>query len=745
MSGGTFYGAYSSAANAVLNITRNLDVSSGWFVGSYGVGAPVITVTGSVNQTGGNIYLSYSTGATVMNVTTDVNISSGWFAMTYATSSPDLNITRDLNVSGGTFSATESGGACTPTIDITRDLNQTGGTLYGAYYTGTPTFNVGGNLNHSAGTFYGTDDAGSPTFNVTGNVAISGTASFRGTSTSSTGDPIFNITGNLTASGGSTFFYGSRSSGANTTFNIQGSVDISTGTSVACSGYTSNTPTCTFNLTGAASNNLTLPTGLTYNTSAAWSWNVSAGRTITLLSNVEIGGTASACIFTNNGTLIMGTYTFPAITTAAASFVNASGATLKTAHLSGLSTTAATGAIQVTGTKTFSSAASYVFNGAAAQVTGNFGASTTPTASTVANLEFNNTSGVTLTAGLIVADAGTLTLTTGYHNLATYTLQLGTSAANTLAHTAGGLYSSTDNGSFKRWIPTGAVTSTSGNYYGLFPFKKSASKLNVFELNSTANVTTAGFITATAGFATTVTDVVDFPDDNGTVQAIKSGKGITLTLTTIAGGTFGIKVTSGNYIGGTLSDYTLVTYTGGSTGYQTTFAATTGTTTNPIVARTDVSMANLAQTWVVGTYNFGATTLPIELVSFTGQKDGSNNVLFWTTETELNNDLFTVEKTTDGEVYEIIGTIDGTGNSNQVLTYTLTDGNVRQVLNYYRLKQTDFDGNYTYSDVITIDNRSGASKEISMVTNVLGQEVNQYYRGVVIIVYIDGTTVKVIQ
>lgn len=142
----------------------------------------------------------------------------------------------------------------------------------------------------------------------------------------------------------------------------------------------------------------------------------------------------------------------------------------------------------------------------------------------------------------------------------------------------------------------------------------------------------------------------------------------------------------------------------------------------------------------------GAVPLPIELTSFIGHKDGKNNVLLWNTSTEQNNDFFTIEKTTDGENFEIVGTENGAGNSTQYLEYSLTDYNVREVINYYRLKQTDFDGKYTFSDVISIDNRTNTSnKEIVMITNILGQEVNEHYRGVVIIVYADGTSIKVIQ
>jgi hypothetical protein len=735
-----------------FTVTGNVVVSGGHFDGTYDTGTTIINIGGNLTVSSGDFHvdLSSTTCNTTMNLTGNLVVSGGEFVGAYDSGSPTINI-ANITVSSGDILLARGTGA--PTLNVSGNLNVSGtGRWYGQDLTsGAPTVNITGNLNVSDGEFYGVNfGSASPVYNVTGNVAISGSGDFYGSGyTAGSGDPTYNITGALTVSGGSTKFYGSGVSGGNPTFNIQGAVDLSTGTVRAASGYTSTTAVCTFNLTGASSNNLTLKTGLAYNSSAAWSWNISSGRTITLLSNVEVGGTASSCVFTNNGTLIMGTYTFPEITTAVASFVNASGATLKTAHLSGLSTTAATGAVQVTGTKTFSSAASYVFNGAAAQVTGNFGASTTPTASTVANLEFNNSSGVTLTAGLTVANAGTLTLTAGYHDIGTFTLQLGTSASNSLSYSTGGIYSSTDNGSFRRWIPTGAVTSTSGNYYGLFPFKKSATNLNVFEINSTSNITTAGFINLVPKFTSVSLDIVDYADDNATVQRIDPGKIVTVTFPgALAGGSFTVKMSGGNYaMGGTLSHYTLVTYTGAVRSYVGTWNTATGTTFYPVVTRTGVTTANLANAFVMGSYNGAATVLPIELLAFYGNKSGRNNDLKWITSSEVNNDFFSLEKTTDGSQYKLVGIVSGAGTSTQQIDYNLIDYDVQPIINYYRLVQTDFDGKSTISNVISIDNREGidSEKEVVMITNILGQEVNGFYKGLVVILYSDGSSVKVIQ
>lgn len=137
-------------------------------------------------------------------------------------------------------------------------------------------------------------------------------------------------------------------------------------------------------------------------------------------------------------------------------------------------------------------------------------------------------------------------------------------------------------------------------------------------------------------------------------------------------------------------------------------------------------------------------TLPIELTTFTGTKIGRANELKWITSTESNNDFFTLEKTTDGLCFELVGFHDGAGTSTSQNHYNMIDDNVKQAINYYRLKQTDFDGVFKYEGYISVDNRP-VPKEIVSTTNVLGEEVNEYYRGVVIIHYSDGTAMKVIQ
>jgi hypothetical protein len=149
----------------------------------------------------------------------------------------------------------------------------------------------------------------------------------------------------------------------------------------------------------------------------------------------------------------------------------------------------------------------------------------------------------------------------------------------------------------------------------------------------------------------------------------------------------------------------------------------------------------------IGAFESNGVALPIKLISFSGEIDGRNNRLTWATESELNNDYFTIEKSINGSDFTVVGMENGAGTSTQFLQYEMMDNNVEKVINYYRLLQTDFDGKFTVSDLISIDNREGdtARGDVVLRTNTLGQEVNEMYRGLVIIVYSNGTSEKVIQ
>lgn len=92
--------------------------------------------------------------------------------------------------------------------------------------------------------------------------------------------------------------------------------------------------------------------------------------------------------------------------------------------------------------------------------------------------------------------------------------------------------------------------------------------------------------------------------------------------------------------------------------------------------------------------------LPVSLLSFSTYCNGNENILNWATATEINNDYFTIEKSSDTRTWNTIGKVDGAGNSNETRSYSFSDKASASTV-YYRLKQTDFDGKYSYSDVIS--------------------------------------------
>jgi hypothetical protein len=117
-------------------------------------------------------------------------------------------------------------------------------------------------------------------------------------------------------------------------------------------------------------------------------------------------------------------------------------------------------------------------------------------------------------------------------------------------------------------------------------------------------------------------------------------------------------------------------------------------------------------------------------------------MLLWEVASQTNNDYFTLERSTDGTNWDQVVTIDGDGTMNTQKKFGYVDDRRLKTLNYYRLKQTDFDGNYQYSGIIAVDNNEHNTTVIKRV-NLMGQEVNENYDGVIIELYSNGTTRKV--
>ncbi len=125
---------------------------------------------------------------------------------------------------------------------------------------------------------------------------------------------------------------------------------------------------------------------------------------------------------------------------------------------------------------------------------------------------------------------------------------------------------------------------------------------------------------------------------------------------------------------------------------------TQGIATRPLVKRQGASG------WSNWGFGAGGTNpLPIELLSFDAEAVNSEVQLSWTTASETNNNKFIVERSHDAINFEFVTEQQGAGNSNTILNYKADDKNPFEGIGYYRLKQVDFDGQYTYSDLKSVN------------------------------------------
>ncbi|MBU2018239.1 MAG: DUF3494 domain-containing protein [Bacteroidetes bacterium] len=110
--------------------------------------------------------------------------------------------------------------------------------------------------------------------------------------------------------------------------------------------------------------------------------------------------------------------------------------------------------------------------------------------------------------------------------------------------------------------------------------------------------------------------------------------------------------------------------------------------------------ANVYNTWI----SFPVCTnmpLSVSLMSYNSFCDEQTTVVQWRTSSETNNSHFTLERSLNGERWDNIGVVKGSGNSMSPHSYSFNDPVINSGTYYYRLKQTDFNGSYRYEGIIT--------------------------------------------
>ena len=144
-----------------------------------------------------------------------------------------------------------------------------------------------------------------------------------------------------------------------------------------------------------------------------------------------------------------------------------------------------------------------------------------------------------------------------------------------------------------------------------------------------------------------------------------------------------------------------------------------GTQTSITNGTTAIGITALPTWW---TLSGNATLLPVKLVNFSGQCDGDNIKLNWTTATEINNSYFEIEKSIDGSEYSRAGLVSGSGNSTTFIDYSFTDWSASQALTYYRLKQVDYDGHSEIFGPIAI--KACHDRQLNLNAWAIGKELH---------------------
>ncbi|MEQ9425076.1 MAG: LamG-like jellyroll fold domain-containing protein [Cyclobacteriaceae bacterium] len=131
---------------------------------------------------------------------------------------------------------------------------------------------------------------------------------------------------------------------------------------------------------------------------------------------------------------------------------------------------------------------------------------------------------------------------------------------------------------------------------------------------------------------------------------------------------------------------------GGALGWQPQTPATDISASDPrTISKSGISTFS---TFGVGS---GSSPLPVELTAFSATPDQGIVHLDWQTATEINNEFFEVQHSINGEDFEIIGKVAGNGTTNIEQNYAFIDSRPVEGINYYRLRQVDFDGAFEYS------------------------------------------------
>jgi fibronectin-binding autotransporter adhesin len=737
ISGTSFSGAGTVMANggttnfnAGSSLTTNLTLSGGGTLNdNVGLSPNAVTFTnGTFGGTGSpSLAILNWSGVTITGSGT-VTVA-GSFSAAGNVSRP-MSGSKELHIAGAANFTASAGIQMSGTAKVTVLSGGSFGTSFGSISgSATNAFEVlaGGEVNSS-----GNGNIQVP-FTSNGNVNVTG-----GTLTIS--GPSNSFSGGTATVGGTLLFAG-------TTTNISGTSFTGAGT-VTANGGTTN-----FNAGSTLTNNLTLSGGGTLND------NVGLSPNAVTLTNGTFGGTGSPSLasLTWSGGTISGSGTV----TVAGSF-SASGnvsrpmSGSKELHIGGAASFSASAGIQMSGTTKVIVLSGGSFGSAFGTISGT--ASNTFEVQTGGNL----TSGVAgiiqalfTNNGSVNVSGGTLNITQANTHNGTFSVAAGATLnfSNTSANTTLTNSILTNNGT----ISVGGGRSLVIGGAALQELEGTGTSISHMTLNNTAGLNIsgsqtistfnfdAGNVQLTGGdvtittlqdggpsnfFETTATGRLIMPVTGAKTFPVGPSSGIynPVILQQASGSvTFGIRVSpsmsNAPINGGYVNREWQIDAISGSPNANVTLAWSPGETLGGFdenecsVAHfngvrwdeLDLGMADCSglctrtAAAVTQFSPFGVidgAALPVELVYFNGKHLSQGSVLLqWQTATELNNEGFHVEKSTDGKRFNAIGFMPGNGTSLETRNYQYKDDHFIADA-YYRLKQMDFDGRSSFSNII---------------------------------------------
>ena len=125
-----------------------------------------------------------------------------------------------------------------------------------------------------------------------------------------------------------------------------------------------------------------------------------------------------------------------------------------------------------------------------------------------------------------------------------------------------------------------------------------------------------------------------------------------------------------------------------------------------------------------GTEGDAYATLPVTWLKVNGARHNNENIITWSTATEINNNYFKVESSADGNIFKETGHVQGAGNKATISNYSFIDRTNTNATMYYRIAQIDFDGTVSYSDVISINPGDILKNSLSVYPNPVDNIIN---------------------